>query len=75
MSEFKMIPVPSSNIEAVGHVGTKLRVRFKGGATYEYAGVSEDLFAELVTAESVGKFVNAEIKGKYDSRKLEAEEV
>lgn len=73
MTTFKMIPppVPSSNIESVGHEGTELRVKFKSGSTYAYAGVGADLFAEMMDAKSIGSFVVSRIvKGPFTGHKL-----
>ena len=51
-----MCPVESSNIESVGHDGAEtLRVKFKNGIPYDYVGISEDKFLNLVSAPSVGK--------------------
>jgi hypothetical protein len=66
-----MTPVISSNIESVGHSSQKgneewaeqtLRVSFKFGGTYMYHPVDEELFNEMLEAESVGKFFIAAIK-------------
>lgn len=68
--QIDMIPVESSNIEAVGHDGAEtLRVRFKGSATrpatdYDYVGIVEDDFIGLVNSESVGRAYQALTKGK-----------
>lgn len=60
----RMINVESSNINSVGFdkETLTLRVKFKSGLTYEYSPVSPELFALLISAESVGKFFNTHIK-------------
>lgn len=61
-------PVKSSNIAATGYdAATKtLAVQFKGGGkTYFYADVPESVFGDMGKAESVGKFVGAQIVGKF----------
>ena len=40
------------------------------GTRYEYEGIPEDVYQQLVTAESVGRFFAANIKGIYETRKL-----
>jgi len=61
----EMVRVKSSNIESVGYDGD-LHVRFKGGdKIYVYADVPAELHAELMRAESAGRFLNQRIKGKY----------
>lgn len=56
--------VESSNLESIGYTGV-LEVRFKGGGTYQYLGVPEDVYKKLLEAESKGAFLNSEIKNKY----------
>lgn len=72
-----MQPVSSSNIEAIGHEGDKLRVRFKPNKAgeskvFDYAGVSAEKFAEMMAAESVGSFFAREIKGTFDAVQVDA---
>jgi hypothetical protein len=56
------VPVVSSNLASVGHEDTTLEVEFKNGQLYHYFGVSQELYQELLNAESVGKFLNTNIK-------------
>jgi len=64
-------PVKSSNIRAVGYDAATqtLEVEF-GSGVYQYQGVPPEKHAKLMGAESVGKFIRAEIRGKFDSRKV-----
>ena len=64
---FEMIPVTSSNINAVGYDFKEevLHVQFKGGKTYIYEGVPRHIYDELMMAESVGKYFNQTIKNEY----------
>ena len=68
----QMIPVKSSNVEAVGHHAgrNELHVRFKGGSHYVYAGVSSDIHDSLHAAESIGSFIAQHIKPNYTHRRL-----
>lgn len=55
-----------------------LRVTFAGGASYDYFNVPADVAAvgfdtELSEEWTVGKWVNASIKGTYEYKKLEAQ--
>lgn len=65
----KLIEVKSSNVMRVGHENGALFVEYRGG-TYSYVGVSEKTFGDLLKAESKGKFMNSEIKGKYPYKKI-----
>jgi lysyl-tRNA synthetase class 2 len=64
----------SSQIESVGYdPETKsLFITFKPKmAEYQYDNVHEDIYEGLLAAESAGKYVNAEIKGKYNFKIVE----
>ncbi len=63
----QLTPVDSSNIEAVGHASGRLRIKFKGSKTYEYAGVSDDVFHAFMAAESKGQYFKQFIRGKFNS--------
>ena len=69
-----MHPVKSSNIEAIGHDGDALHVQYRNGTTYTYAGVPESHFHNAKSADSVGRYINANIKGTFDHAKLEPEQ-
>ena len=64
--------VDSSNVEAVGYDAEQyaLYVQFLSGATYVYEGVEEEVFEELLEADSKGKFVNRRIKEMYSFQRL-----
>lgn len=54
--------VESSNVASVGHADTTLEVEFKHGGVYRYYNVSAEKFEALMAADSIGKYLNAEIK-------------
>ncbi len=65
-------PVDSSNITSIGfdpYVGT-LEVEFKGGSVYRYFEVPTATYQLLITAESVGKYLAANIRNKYHHAKV-----
>jgi len=61
-----MIPVVSSNIEAMGHSDATLTVQFKGGACYTYANVSEETFRSILNADSIGSVFHSKVKSRPD---------
>lgn len=67
----KMQPVTSSQVESIGYdAATKvLAVKFKSGM-YEYDGVPPEVHDGILKAESVGKFLGAHVKGKFQFRKV-----
>lgn len=65
--------VVSSNIVSVGYDQSKksLFVNFKNGSEYRYDNVPVEVFEELIGAESVGAFLNKQIKNVYEFEKIE----
>jgi hypothetical protein len=60
-----MIPVNSTAIAAVGYDGSTLRVEFHSGRDYDHHGVPYAVYVGLITADSVGRYYNQHIRGKY----------
>ena len=65
--------VESSNLRSVGYDEflLVLEIEFKSGAVYHYYGVPSEVHDELINAESVGKYFNANVKSKYNFLKVE----
>jgi hypothetical protein len=61
------IPVSSSNVATVGYDSKTqtLEIEFNNGGVYQYFDVSQEIYEALISADSVGKFLNANIKGYY----------
>lgn len=61
-----MIFVKSSNIAALGFEPERkvMTVQFNSGTKYEYSNVEEDLFQEILTAESVGRAFDKLVKSQ-----------
>jgi hypothetical protein len=61
------IPVTSSNVVSVGYDPNSqiLEVEFKNNAIYHYFDVPQHIYESLLSAESVGKFLHANVKGIY----------
>lgn len=64
--------VISSNIRAIGYDSDNqtLEVEFNYGAVYQYSGVPQEEHEGMMNAESKGKYLNAQIKGRYPYMKL-----
>lgn len=78
--EIIMKEVESSNIARIGWVGNViygngstpkdvLRVEFSYGAVYDYINVPKEVYEELLNAESIGAYLNRQIKEKYQTIK------
>lgn len=65
----------SSNVDQYGYENGTLLVSFKNGSHYNYYDVPAKLFEDLQKAESKGKFLNENIKGKYKYDKLQITKV
>jgi hypothetical protein len=47
-----------------------LTIEFKNGNAYEYYKVTYEDWRELLNAESIGKYLNAHVKGKFDYKQI-----
>lgn len=56
--DLEMIPVSSSNLSEVGYdpQTNTLRISFKSGSMYDYFGVSQDVYENLMSADSLGSY-------------------
>lgn len=54
-------PLASSMLASAGYENGVIEVTFKNGKTYRYQG-TEELFNQMCTDESPGKFFNAHVK-------------
>lgn len=70
MNKIDMIEVESSNVSHIGHENDTLYVFFKNDSLYKYDGVKEDVFIDMTTAESIGKFMNKYIKKTYTCERI-----
>lgn len=58
--------VNSSQVKKVALTEEGLVVTFAKGTEYLYKGVTDETYEAMLKAESVGKFLNSNIKGKFD---------
>lgn len=65
MTNIQFTEVKSSNIISIGHDGTNLYVNYKS-ETYKYENVDKSVYESLISSESKGRFMNENIKGKYN---------
>lgn len=72
MSEIPMISVESSNVEKIGYEESTqiLRVKFLNGSVYDYKNVPIMEFEQLKNAQSIGSYLNRNIKGNYPYEKV-----
>ena len=65
-------PVRSSSVSSAGYdpKTRTLELEFHGGHVYEYYDVPAAIFRRLMTAESVGAFVNRFVIPGYECRKV-----
>jgi len=64
--------MPSSVVTAVEYdkFSQTLRVIYVSGRAYDYKNVPEEIYAAMKTAFSKGIFLNKNIKGKYEFKKV-----
>lgn len=67
-----MIKVESSNISAIGYEASDntLFVEYSNGHLYEYMDVPQSLYETFLTADSKGKFMNENIKNRFDYKSI-----
>lgn len=65
-------PVSSSNVFAIGYDPNSevLEVEFTNGAVYSYSGVPPGEYEGFMNADSKGKYLHSNIKGRYSYMKL-----
>lgn len=61
------IPVNSSNIASIGYDedSSTLEIEFDNGAVYQYFDVPFSIYDNLMGADSHGKYLAQNIKGKF----------
>jgi len=66
------VAVSSSNLASVGYDAESqiLEIEFHNGGVYQYAGVPEEVYEGLLSADSQGKYFHANIKNNYPYGKL-----
>ena len=69
-------PVKSSNVESVGYNAEEniLEIKFRNGGIYQYAGVQPEMYANLLEAESVGRFISHVVRGGRKGVKIEGDQ-
>jgi hypothetical protein len=67
-----MITVKSSTISEIGYNAQQsiMTVKFKTGSIYEYLEVPQEIYDFVMNSDSVGKALNAEVKGVYEYRQI-----
>ena len=62
------VPLESTSLAAAGYDATKrsLEIEFQSGAIYRYREVPAAVFAELLKAESKGRYFAQRIRGKFN---------
>lgn len=72
-TEISMLPVNSSLAEAIGYdeEAEILQIEFSNGSVYQYYDVEPETWEDFQNSPSKGLFYNSEIKGYYESDRLE----
>lgn len=63
--------VISTNLSSVGYQNSILEIGFKSGGIYQYRGVSEHTYHELMRAASKGQYFSTYIKDKYATQRIQ----
>jgi hypothetical protein len=65
-------PVQSSNVAEIGYdpMTMTLEVAYRNGSVYQYYDVPQVLYEELLRADSIGRFLNSQIKNNFRYARL-----
>jgi hypothetical protein len=66
---YNFVSVVSSNVSAVGYEGNDLIVKFNSGTIYRYINAVSH-FKKIISATSVGKYLNQYVKPFYRCEQL-----
>ena len=68
----KRNPVISSNLAAVGYDPSSqvLEIEFKSGSVYDYFGVPQGLYEQLMAAASLGTFFHQYIRDAFQTQRV-----
>lgn len=68
----KRIPVKSTDIVSIGYDKevSILEVEFRRESIYQYANVPENVFKELMAADSIGTYFNSHIRDQYPNSQV-----
>lgn len=63
----------SSEIKSIGYDNESkvLELEFKSGAVYQYANVAENIYKELISADSIGGYFNRYIRDSHQGYKMD----
>ncbi len=72
MSDIAWTLVESTNIVAIGYdvEEAELHVQFNSGTEYVYLAVEPEVVAFFLNSPSKGRYLNDNIKGKYEYRRV-----
>ncbi len=72
VSTGQWVGVTSSNVKGIAYdsLAMELKVEFKGGSVYAYYNVGDVTAKDMFNTNSMGKFVHARLKGKYQYKKI-----
>lgn len=60
----------SSQVTHIAWHDGALTVTFVGNKKYAYLNVPQSVYESAIKAESIGKFINSEVKNKYEFNKI-----
>lgn len=65
----------STAIAAVEMKGDDLRVHFRSGKAYDYAGVGKETMVNMINSASPGKFFASDIRPKFEGVQVVEDEM
>lgn len=70
---FAMLPCASPMANGIGYDSENelLQIEFNNGAVYQYSHIDEHTWEDLYTSDAVGRYFNQNIKGRYQSQRID----
>jgi len=66
------LSVKSRILRSVGYDGSKkiLEIEFSSGYVYQYSGVPQKIYTDLMHSDEIGKFFSEKIRPKFQTRQV-----
>ncbi|MDD1694067.1 MAG: KTSC domain-containing protein [Methanoregula sp.] len=72
MIDVERLPVKSRILRSVGYDDSKkiLEIEFSSGFVYQYSGVPQKVYADLMHSDEIGKYFSEKIRPKFQTKQV-----
>jgi hypothetical protein len=70
--DVERLPVKSRILRSVGYDDSKkiLEIEFSSGFVYQYSGVPQKVYADLMHSDEIGKYFSEKIRPKFQTKQV-----